>query len=109
MRAEALLLCALAALPAPLPAQEAGGMAEAGALAARQCALCHGAGAGPGAGGPMASDVPPIAGLPADYLEQALRDYRDGTRAHPQMSLVALGLSDAQIAALAALYAARQP
>ncbi|HSQ10185.1 MAG TPA: cytochrome c, partial [Burkholderiaceae bacterium] len=51
--------------------------------------------------------VPKIGGQSPQYIEAALKAYRQGDRTHPTMVGVAKGLSDQQIAALAAYYAAR--
>ena len=67
------------------------------------CASCHGA-----AGAPHDITIPVIWGQQQAYLEKQLRDYRAGERESQIMSSVAEGLSDAQIAALAA-YFSQQP
>ena len=51
--------------------------------------------------------VPKIGGQNQPYIEAALKAYRQGARSHPSMTAIAKELSDAQIAALAAYYAAR--
>ena len=51
--------------------------------------------------------VPKIGGQSQQYIEAALKDYRQGNRSHPTMVGVAKGLTDQQIAAVAAYYAAR--
>lgn len=48
-----------------------------------------------------------ISGQSAKYIEAALQAYRKGDRSHPTMRAIARGLDDAEIAALAAYYAAR--
>lgn len=76
------------------------GDAAAGRELARACLVCHGL---DGVGtNPM---VPNIGGQSGVYLAKALRDFRDGRREDPQMSIVAQGLSDAEISDLAAWYA----
>lgn len=52
------------------------------------------------------ADVPNLAGESTIYLTKELNAYRSGERDHPQMSIIAKGLSDEQIADLAAWYAA---
>jgi len=63
----------------------------------RRCATCH----VPDYGG--RNQIPRIAAQREEYLAQAMTAYRDGTRAGPdtQMNGAVVGLSDAQIAALA--------
>lgn len=51
-------------------------------------------------------ETPHLAAQPAAYLGRALRAYRDGQRKHELMSVSARGLSDQDIANLAAYYAA---
>ncbi len=55
---------------------------------------------------PRVYHVPRIGGQSEKYLEAALHEYRKGERDHPTMRAIAAGLNDAQIAALAAYYAA---
>jgi len=83
-----------------LPASAGPGDAESGRLKARQCVVCHGhdgIGRNP--------EVPHIAGESEFYLTKQLRAFRSGERVHPQMSIVAKGLSDDDIDDLAAYYA----
>ena len=56
---------------------------------------------------PRVYRVPMISGQSAKYIESALQAYRKGDRSHPTMRAIAQGLDDAEIAALAAHYAAR--
>ncbi len=70
-------------------------------LAGGMCSACHGAN-----GVATAPDAPNLAGQNPLYTAMQLRAYRDGRRAHEQMAVVARMLSDAQIADLAAWYAA---
>jgi cytochrome c len=74
---------------------ELSGDAAYGAYLAGECVTCHRASGG-GAG------IPPIAGLPADYLVTALVEYRSGARTNEVMVTTASRLGDAEIAALAA-------
>ena len=53
---------------------------------------------------PEVYHVPKIAGQSADYIVKALQAYRDGGRNHPSMVGIARGLTDADIADLAAYY-----
>lgn len=75
--------------------------AAAGKAKAGSCAGCHGAsGEGKGATGPA------IAGMAEDKFVQAMKDYKSGKRANAPMKGITAGLSDADIANLAAHYAA---
>jgi cytochrome c553 len=56
---------------------------------------------------PQVYRVPMIGGQSPQYIEAALKAYRQGDRAHPTMTGIAKGLTDQQIAAVAAYYAAR--
>ena len=49
-------------------------------------------------------DAPNLAGQPAQYLTAQLRAYRDGTRQHEVMSLMAKPLSNGDIDDLAAWF-----
>lgn len=71
--------------------------------AASTCVACHGAD-GVGA----LPDNPTLAGQHADYLVQALEDYRRGKRKNPLMATFAAQLTEEDIAAVAAYYA-QQP
>ena len=48
-----------------------------------------------------------ISGQSAKYIEAALAAYKKGERNHPTMKVIAEGLTDQQIADLAAYYSAR--
>lgn len=89
---------ALAAIAMAAPAQAADpaqGRALAGA-----CRVCHGLD-----GQGTAPNIPNIGGQSAEYLSKQLHDFREGRRMDPQMTIIASGLSDEQIADLAAWYA----
>lgn len=89
-----------------LSAACAGGAAAAPAAPAKveTCVGCHGI---PGykAVFPEVFQVPMLGGQSAQYIESALKAYRKGDRKHPSMRGVAAGLTDQDIAALAAYYA----
>jgi cytochrome c553 len=70
---------------------------------AATCAACHGA---DGVG--TLPENPTLAGQHADYISQALNDYRRGKRKNPIMSGFAAQLTPADVAALAA-YFSKQP
>jgi cytochrome c553 len=89
--------CVLAALAPPgARAQDA----AAGRSKAAACAVCHGAN-----GLAVAPDAPNLAGQSTIYVAAQLKAYRDGTRKHEVMSVMAKPLSDADIANLAAWFA----
>ncbi|HEU5323976.1 MAG TPA: c-type cytochrome [Methylomirabilota bacterium] len=90
-----------AALAAPPGGQ--GADVEAGRRKAEPCTACHGRD-----GNATIPTVPSLAGQPTFYTHWQLILYRDGRRRDPQMSPLAAGLSDADIADLAAYYAARK-
>ena len=73
----------------------------AGRAKAQACAVCHGP-----QGISAQPDAPNLAGQPALYLAAQLRAYRSATRRHEVMNVMAKPLSDADIADLAAWYAA---
>ena len=73
---------------------------QAGRAKAAACALCHGQ-----SGLSALPNAPHLAGQPALYIEEQLRNYRSGKRQHEVMNVVAKPLSDAEIADLAAWYA----
>jgi len=73
---------------------------QSGRAKAAACALCHGQ-----TGISTLPNAPHLAGQPAIYVEEQLRNYRSGRRQHEVMSVVAKPLSDADIADLAAWFA----
>jgi cytochrome c553 len=83
------------------PAQAAD--AQAGRAKAQGCTVCHGA-----LGLSMVPNAPHLAGQPAMYLAEQLRNYRSGRRAHEVMAVIARPLSDADIEDLAAWFASLQ-
>ncbi len=66
------------------------------------CMTCHGA----DGGGMAATGYPRIAGLDADYMAKQLGDFRAGTRNNPVMMPMAMNLTEEEIAAVSAYYAA---
>jgi cytochrome c553 len=104
--AAALLPLATAAQQPPAAAAKAAAPAAPSAVNVSMCTGCHTI---PGyqASFPRVHRVPMISGQSAKYLESALLAYRKGDRSHPTMRAIAQGLDDAEIAALAAYYAAR--
>jgi cytochrome c553 len=71
--------------------------------AAQTCAACH----GPDGVG-ILPEYPVIAGQYGDYIERALKDYRSGRRQNAIMNGFAGQLSDNDIKALAAYFAAQE-
>lgn len=97
-----LLVAAAAAGLMMSGAAMAAGDAAAGQAKAGVCAACHGAD-----GNSMVPMYPNLAGQHAQYLENALKAYRDGQRTGGNaavMAPMAKPLSDADIANLAAYY-----
>lgn len=82
--------------------ESGGGDAAAGKTLAKNCAACHGETG-------MATNPawPKLAGQKAGYLANALKSFRAGLRKDPTMAGVSRGLSDADIANLAAYFAAQ--
>ena len=104
-----LLLGIAVALPSPVIAQDSKAPPTAIALADVPVSMCIGCHSIPGyqASFPYVYRVPKIGGQSQQYLEAALKAYRQGARNHPSMTAVAKGLTDQQISAVAAYYAAR--
>ena len=70
-----------------------------GATLALSCTMCH------GAQGLSSSDIPNLGGQYAEVVHKQLHDYRAGLRTSAVMQALARGLSDRDIADLAAYYA----
>jgi cytochrome c553 len=70
-----------------------------GATLALNCTMCH------GAQGVSVSNAPNLAGQYPEVVIKQLHDYKNGSRASALMQAIARGLSDADIADLAAYYA----
>jgi cytochrome c553 len=98
MGAAALMLVASAAVLAD-------GDAAAGKHKTAMCQGCHGI---PGykTAFPAVYNVPKLGRQHSDYLVKALQAYKSGERSHPTMRAIAAGLSDKDMADLAAYYAA---
>jgi cytochrome c len=73
---------------------------ELGRYLSAECVTCHGS-----ASGAPASTIPNIYGRPEQALVEAVRAYRDKTRANAVMQNVAGRLKDEEIEALAAYFA----
>lgn len=98
-----LRAAALAALTFPVVAQ-AGDAGKAISLAGNLCAACHGED-----GNSVAPNFPKLAGQQAVYLLRELKDYKSGKRESEIMGPLVAGLSDEDLANLAAFYAAQKP
>ncbi len=85
----------------PNPAK---GDAKAGKAAATSCAGCHGDNGV--SGNP---NTPSLAGQDAEYLADATKAYKDGTRAEESMKGIASALDDKAMRDLAAYYAGQAP
>jgi sulfide dehydrogenase cytochrome subunit len=96
---------ALAQQPAPAPpAFAAPNLTPKGVRAtADACAICHGTQGRAAAG----SSLAPLAGRPAQSTMDSMKAFRDGKREATVMHQIAKGFGDAEIAALAAYFAAQ--
>jgi len=80
-------------------AAQAAGDPAAGKVKAAGCAGCH------GANGQGVPPNPALTGKSEDQLLQAMKDYKSGKRANAVMKGLTAGLSDQDMANLAAYYA----
>src|SRR3546814_636003 len=78
------------------------GSVEAGAAKAATCTACHGPG-----GNSANPEWPKLAGQSAHYVSEQLHRFKSGERKNPLMQPQAAGLSDEDIANLAAYFAAQ--
>ena len=92
----------LMAAATPVLAADAGD-AAAGAKKNSMCIGCHGI---PDyhTAFPEVYRVPKLGGQHAAYIVKALQEYKTGNRSHPTMRAIAAGLSDKDMADLAAYY-----
>jgi cytochrome c553 len=79
------------------------GDADAGKNKSASCGACHGAD-----GNSVNPAWPSIAGQHSVYIQNALQSFKDGTRSDVLMTAQAMGLSDQDIADLAAYYASQK-
>jgi cytochrome c553 len=84
------------------------GDAAAGAQKNSMCKGCHGI-AGYKTVFPEVYHVPRLGGQHGAYILKALQEYKAGNRSHPTMRAIAAGLSDKDMADLAAYYGAEAP
>ena len=89
------------ALSAAAPLSMAGD-AAAGKAKSASCTGCHGA-----SGVSAVPTYPNLAGQKEAYLVKAIKDYKTGARADATMKAMVGGLSDADIANLAAFYSSQ--
>lgn len=94
----------VAALLLALPGWASAIDAERGRQKAAVCVACHGAD-----GIAVIAEYPNLAGQKVKYLQLAIKAYRDGERRHAVMSPMAAGLSEQDIADIAAFYASLPP
>ena len=87
-----LLLCA------PVFAQDV----NLGRSLAATCANCHGTD-----GRPRGDKIPPLAGMKADVMREALDDFRSGRQPGTVMPQIAKGYTEAQLRLVAAYFAAQ--
>jgi len=106
MKGRRITTIALAlALGAPIAAAAVEGNAAAAMDKRSMCIGCHGI---PGyrTTFPSVYHVPKLGGQHAAYMVRALQAYKNGDRSHPTMQGIAQGLSEQDMADLAAYYAA---
>lgn len=94
----------LAAL-VPAMGHAADGNSAQGKDKVSMCMGCHGI---PGykTAFPVTYSVPKLGGQHAAYIVKALQEYKNGDRTHPSMRAIAAGLSEQDMADVAAYYAA---
>lgn len=93
-----IVICTATALLLTLVSAQAAGDAAAGKAKSATCVACH---------GPAGQGVPPnpkLAGHSEDELLAALKDYKSGKRNNAVMKAMTAGLSDQDMANLAAYY-----
>jgi cytochrome c553 len=96
------LILAAAALVAT-PIAFASGDASVGKKLSTPCAACHGA-----EGVSPSPEFPNLAGQHADYLQAALKHYKNGKRKNPIMAEQVKNLEPKQMADLAAYFASQR-
>lgn len=95
-------LLALAILALALPAAAASGDAEVGKKKSAQCAVCHGAN-----GVSPSPAFPNLAGQYPDYIETALKHYKNGRRKNPIMQAQVANLTPKDMMDLAAYFSSQ--
>ena len=99
-----LRIISAGALVAASGALAADGDPAAGKRKTSMCIGCHGIG-GYKTVFPEVYHVPKLGGQHAAYIVKALQEYKAGNRSHPSMRAIAAGLTDQDMADLAAYYA----
>jgi len=100
-----LILTLLAACSkAPESTEPVVDLAAGKKIAEQECAACHGLD-----GRGVTPEIPNLTAQPAQYLIDALHAYRDGGRIHAALQDMATGMSEADIANIAAYYASQKP
>jgi len=99
------LVCGVAFSLAVAPALAVEGSAEAAKGKLSMCIGCHGI-EGYRTTFPEVYPVPKLGGQHPEYIVAALQAYKSGERSHPTMQGIAGGLSDQDMADLAAYYGA---
>jgi cytochrome c553 len=99
MRATLLVAAALASVPLAASAQTP--YPHTGRDLAASCGICH------GTNGRNAGGMPNLAGQSKEALAEHLRSFRDGKRPATLMHQIAKGLTEQQIEAVAAYWAAQ--
>jgi cytochrome c553 len=79
-------------------------LAAGEAIARADCSACHGMD-----GRGTTSEIPNLTAQPVQYLIEALHAYRDGGRLHAALQDMTTGMSEADIANIAAYYANQTP
>ena len=97
------ILIALALAALALPAAASGGDAEVGKKKSTPCAACHGAN-----GVSVSPEFPNLAGQYPDYLETALKHYKEGKRRNPIMQAQVANLTPKDMMDLAAYFSSQQ-
>ena len=72
--------------------------------ATQTCVACHGADGAK----TVAPDYPKLAGLPADYIVHALKDYKSGKRKNPIMAGIISGVDEKDFEAIAEFFSRQQ-
>lgn len=101
MRPSMLLVAALVAAPVAAVAQTPD--TDLGRNLAASCAMCH------GTDGRSAGITESLAGRPMDQIVSTVKLFREGKKPATIMTQIAKGYTDAQVAAIAAYFAAQKP
>jgi cytochrome c553 len=97
------ILAVAALLAAALPVAAASGDPEVGKKKSTPCAVCHGE-----AGISPSPEFPNLAGQHPDYLEAALKHYKNGKRKNPIMQAQVTNLTPKDMMDLAAYFASQK-